>query len=191
MVRGISLLCLVLLAGISRAESFLKSDDFLYALSLGASVSEVEQRFDSSANAAPVVSDREANALLSAGVFKPFAETHELGMSLMFTQADSKDLFVFRFVDYRYAFWQGFRLKGFFGIAQYHDGLNAYGYYGGAGLEWQPTTLPLSVSLEAGIGKDIARDKLLADDPPTQPGSSFNDIFYDVESLNAYLTWYF
>ena len=91
-----------------------------------------------------------------------------------------------RAIDYRYRFTRSFAASAFLGAARYDLATPAFGYYGGVGVQWRGFLPSMDLNLDARYADKVARDKLVAADPPTV---TRNDIFYDISSVSLYLTY--
>ena len=164
-------------------------DKFTYSLNAGGASSQVKVLLNGGDNAPASTSDWDAALLLGASVHGVYAEDHHLGLAFQFTQADGDNLYSFRPLDYKYQVVDDIYIKSFFGVARYDQATPAHGYILGLGLEWLFLS-DVSFSTEFAYGDKVARDRVLASDPPSlQPSSP--EIFYDIYIGSLYLSWYF
>ena len=97
-------------------------------------------------------------------------------------------LLAVRALDYRYRFDNPLALSFFVGAARYDLATPAYGYYLGGGMQWRNILPRTDLSLDLRYADKVARDKLLPDDPGTDPRP---DSFYDVTGATLSLSYRF
>lgn len=122
---------------------------------------------------------------LAIGARRAVTEHSDLGARLEWDSVLGHDLFSIRALDYRYRIGKKLALSGFFGVGRYENGLPAYGFYLGLGTQWRDVLPRWDLSLDVRHHEKIARDKLLAGDPPQV---SRPDEFFRMDSLTAYLS---
>ena len=120
------------------------------------------------------------------GARRAVAPHHDLGVRLESEQILGHNLLSVRALDYRYRWNTPLALNLFFGAARYDQGVPAYGWYGGAGLQWRNLLPGIDLELLAKQHINLARDKLLASDP----GGDRPDIFYDLNSSTLALSYH-
>jgi hypothetical protein len=123
-------------------------------------------------------------AHVAIGARRAVTEYGDLGVRVEFDQVQGHGLVGVRPVDYRYRFTDSFALGAFAGVARYDLATPAYSVYGGVGATWRNVLPKFDVSMEYRFAQNIARDHVLAGDPPgVRPES-----FYKIQTGVLYLT---
>ena len=120
------------------------------------------------------------------GARRAVSDRSDLGVRAEIDQIDGHALLSVRALDYRYRFRSPLSLSVFAGAARYDLATPAYGYYYGLGGQWRDVLPRFDLNLDLRFGDKIARDKVLPDDPPSDPRP---DSFYDVFSASLYLSY--
>ncbi len=123
---------------------------------------------------------------LGAGVRRRASDRSDLGARIELDRIDGEYLLAVRAIDYRYRFNNPLALTAFLGAARYDLATPAYGFYGGLGVQWRDILPRIDLGLDARFADKVARDKLLAQDPPIL---ARNDVHYDIASVSLYLTY--
>ena len=139
------------------------------------------------------VDDRDDGALgpvLGAGVRRSAdaARHHWLGMQLEWARVRGDPLLAWRAIDYQYRpGWEApLAFGAFLGVARLDTGAPALGWYVGVTASWQRLFAGLDLGLDLRLGDSLARDKLLAGDPPATVRP---DLFYGLTGAVLSLTW--
>ncbi|MGO9515334.1 MAG: capsule assembly Wzi family protein [Steroidobacteraceae bacterium] len=119
------------------------------------------------------------------GARRAVSERNDLGVRL---EADGDvnghSLLGVRVVDYRHRYSQHFAVSLFAGVARYDVATPAYSMYGGLGAQWRNILPKWDLGLDLRYAQNVARDRVLASDPPgTRP-----EIFYKIETALFYLS---
>jgi len=153
---------------------------------VGASVSEVH--IDLQPELPKTTTSPGASPHLGLGARRAVSEKNDLGVRVEFDQVDSHSLVGVRAIDYRHRYTNSFALDLFLGVDRYNLATPAYSIYGGLGLEWLdflPRALPKwGLGLDFRYAQNIARDHVLASDPP----GSRPDSFYKIDTAVLYLS---
>lgn len=121
---------------------------------------------------------------LGLGARRAVSARSDLGVRLELDDIDGHSLLGFRAIDYRYRF-DGPLAAGFFlGAARYDLATPAYGIYGGVGAQWRDLFKGWDLGLDFRYATKVARDRLLASDPP----GARPDLFYDITSATLYVS---
>jgi hypothetical protein len=123
---------------------------------------------------------------VGVGVRRAVSDRTDLGLRLDLDRINDRYMLAVRGIDYRYRLWGPLAFSAFLGAARYDLATPAYGYYYGGGLMWRDVLPRLDLGIEARYADKVARDKLLASDPVY---AQRNDIFYDVRSALAYISF--
>jgi hypothetical protein len=115
----------------------------------------------------------------AVGARRFVSEHSDLGARLEVDQVQNHTLIGVRGLDYRYRFYKHhLALNVFLGAARYDLATPAYGIYYGAGLQWLNVIPGWDLGLDVRYADSVARDHLLANDPPNV--GARNDSFYDI-----------
>ncbi len=91
---------------------------------------------------------------------------HDVGVRLELDRVGDQELISVRAVDYRFRFTRKAAIGAFFGAARYDQGLPAYGYYMGAGVQYLDVLPGWDIGADFRLHEKLTRDKVLASDPP-------------------------
>jgi hypothetical protein len=132
-----------------------------------------------------------ASPHLGVGARRAVSASNDLGVRLETDQVASHNLTGVRLLDWRYRFGNAVAAGAFIGVDRYNLQTPAYSMYGGVGLEWRdffPRWLPkVDLDLDYRYAQNIARDHVLASDPPgPRP-----DSFYKIQGAVLYLSRHF
>lgn len=123
---------------------------------------------------------------VALGARRPVGNNSDLGARIEFDRIEDELLIAVRALDYRYRINDHWAWTAFLGAARYNLATPAFGYYGGAGVQWRDIARNLDLNLDIRYGDKIARDKLLPSDPPQLPR---NDVFYDLMGATLYVSY--
>jgi hypothetical protein len=99
-------------------------------------------------------------------------------------QVDGHSLIGVRAIDYRYRFTDSFALGAFGGVARYNVATPAYSLYFGVGGLWRDILPKWDLGLDLRYAQNVARDHVLASDPP----GDRPETFYKIETALLYLS---
>lgn len=143
----------------------------------GAATSRVRIDLD----AADIQKESSSGAHLAVGARRAVSDRSDLGARIELDDIDGNLLFSVRAIDYRYRFHNPLAMSIFIGASRYDLATPAYGLYYGAGVQWRDLFKGWDVGVDIRNAKKVARDKLLADDPPSVRRP---DAFYTIQSLS-------
>ena len=123
---------------------------------------------------------------VAIGARRAVSARSDLGVRAELDRIDDELLLAVRALDYRYRFRNPFALTAFVGAARYDLATPAYGYYIGAGVQWREILRHFDVNLDLRYADKVARDKLLPDDPGTDPRP---DSFYDISGATLSVSY--
>lgn len=122
------------------------------------------------------------------GIRRQVSNRNDAGMRLEFDRINDFQLLSLRLLDWRYRPYKDVGFSTFIGGARYDWQLPAYGYFGGVGIQWRNILPNTDINFDFKTYNKIARDKLLSTDPDPNP---LPDIFIDINSTTAYLSYHF
>jgi hypothetical protein len=115
---------------------------------------------------------------VAIGARRAVTDSADLGVRLEFDQVQGHGLVGIRPLDWRYRFTDFLALEAFAGVARYDVATPAYSLYGGIGGQWRNVLPKIDLTLEYRYAQNIARDHVLANDPPgVRP-----DTFYKIQT---------
>jgi hypothetical protein len=121
---------------------------------------------------------------VAVGARRAVTDHNDLGVRVEFDQVDGHSLVGVRALDYRYRFAGPLALDAFLGVDRYSVATPAYSLYAGVGTEWRNILPKWDVGVAFRHGQNIARNHVLASDPPgPRP-----DTFYKIDSVVAYIS---
>lgn len=185
MVTRTFLLCVLLFSTIAKAQS---DDSFLFSGLVGVADVKVKTLLNGGDQPSAATSAWQLSPFIGGAVHSNRLQKHKLGLVVHYSEADDIALWSIRPLDYKYLIVSDFNLKLFFGVSRYDRETPAHGYYLGTGVEWTGWREDIGFNVEAAYGDKIARDRVLSTDPVREKA---DDIFYDVYSLNTYISFYF
>jgi Capsule assembly protein Wzi len=118
------------------------------------------------------------------GARRAVTDYGDLGVRVEFDQVQGHGLIGIRPLDWRYRFTDSFALEAFGGVARYDLATPAYSLYGGFGGTWRNILPKIDLSLEYRYAQNLARDHVLASDPP----GVRSDSFYKIQTAVLYVT---
>lgn len=132
----------------------------------------------------PVMTSSGTGPHAAIGARRAVSDNNDLGVRVEFDQVQGHGLIGIRPVDYRYRFTDSFALGAFAGVARYDLATPAYSLYAGLGATWRNVLPKIDLSLEYRYAQNVARDHVLASDPPgIRPES-----FYKIQTGVLYAT---
>ena len=120
------------------------------------------------------------------GARRRVSERSDFGVRLESDRVQGQQLLSIRALDYRFRWTRRLALNGFFGVGRYDDGLPAYGYYWGAGIQYRDVLPMWDIGLDWRHHEKLGRDKVLPDDPPSTPDRT--RLFFDVDGATLYIS---
>jgi hypothetical protein len=118
------------------------------------------------------------------GARRAVSANNDLGVRLEVDQVDGHSLIGVRAIDYRYRFTDSFALGAFGGVARYNVATPAYSLYFGVGGLWRDILPKWDLGLDLRYAQNVARDHVLASDPP----GDRPETFYKIETALLYLS---
>jgi hypothetical protein len=115
---------------------------------------------------------------LELGARRALTEHQDLGTRVEFENISGHTLIGVRLLDYRWRFDNPLAIGAYLGAARYALATPAYGFYYGLGVQYRNVLPGWDVGVDVRYDDSIARDHLLATDPPNV--GQRNDTFYDV-----------
>lgn len=123
---------------------------------------------------------------VAIGGRRAVSERSDLGVRAELDRIDDELLLAVRALDYRYRFRNPLAVTAFVGAARYDLATPAYGYYIGAGVQWREILRHFDINVDLRYADKVARDKLLPDDPDTDPRP---DSFYDISGATLSVSY--
>jgi hypothetical protein len=121
---------------------------------------------------------------IGIGARRAVTDYADLGVRVEFDQVQGHGLVGIRPLDWRYRITDSFAMAAFAGVARYDLATPAYSLYGGLGVQWINILPKFDLSVEYRYAQNVARDHVLASDPPgVRPES-----FYKIQTGVMYLS---
>jgi len=152
-----------------------------YFVDLGMFSSQVD--YEQDAGAVPADKTTHGSFHLGLGVRRAVNRRNDFGTRIEFDNVDGKLLTALRALDYRHRFGPTFATSFFLGAARYEALTPAYGWYGGAGLQWRDLWKYWDVGVDYRIGDHMVRNKT--------PGESiiiWPNAFYTIRGVSTYIS---
>jgi hypothetical protein len=146
----------------------------------GVSAFDITSRF---AGRPDTVNRSESGAHVGIGVRRELARG-DVGVRMELDNAGSNLWLAVRALDYSRHLSERLALSGFIGAARLDLATPAYGFYGGAGVQFKNLLRSWDLNLDLRVGKRVARDNLL----PSDPRGQSPDNFHDVVALSVYFS---
>jgi hypothetical protein len=118
------------------------------------------------------------------GARRAVSANNDLGVRVEVDQVDGHSLIGVRAIDYRYRFTDSFALGAFVGYTRYNVATPAYSVYFGVGGLWRDILPKWDLGLDLRYAQNVARDHVLASDPP----GDRPETFYKIETALLYLS---
>jgi hypothetical protein len=120
----------------------------------------------------------------AVGARRAVSDNNDLGARVEYDDVDGHALLGFRPIDYRHRFGSHLALDVFAGVARYDLATPAYSVYAGLGGMWRDVLPKWDLGVDFRYAQNVARDHVLASDPPgIRP-----DSFYKIESVIGYVS---
>ncbi len=121
---------------------------------------------------------------LGLGARRAVTDKGDLGVRIEFDQVNGHSLIGVRAVDWRLRTGDHAAVSLFAGVDRYNVATPAYSLFAGAGAQWRDIVPKWDLNVDVRHGQNIARNHVLASDPPgVRP-----DSFYKIDSAVVYLS---
>ncbi|MDE2219939.1 MAG: hypothetical protein KGJ52_06110 [Gammaproteobacteria bacterium] len=139
--------------------------------------------YEQDAGKLPAVKTPQGSVHLGLGVRRAFDRHNDFGTRIEFDNVRGRLFAALRAVDYRRRIGPSFAAAFFLGVGRYDGPTPAYGWYGGAGLQWRNFRDKWDLSLDARIGDHMVRNKV-----PGEPVILWPNAFYSIYGASLYLS---
>ena len=139
--------------------------------------------YEEDAGAVPAVDTTHGSFHLGIGVRRAFTRRNDFGTRIEFDNVSGKLFTALRAIDYRHRFGPTFAAGLFFGAARYDALTPAYGWYGGAGVQWRELWKNWDAGIDYRIGDHMVRNKT-----PSEPVIIWNNAFYTIKGTSFYVS---
>ncbi len=139
--------------------------------------------YEQDAGAVPAVNTTHGSFHLGVGVRRAFSRRNDFGTRIEFDNVAGKLFTAVRAIDYRHRFGPTFAAGLFFGAARYDALTPAYGWYGGAGMQWRELWKNWDAGVDYRIGDHMVRNKT-----PGEPVIIWPNAFYTIKGTSFYLS---
>ena len=137
----------------------------------------------------PPLKTTEGSFHLGLGVRRAFSRSADFGTRIEFDNVKGRLYTALRAIDYRHHFGPTFAGSLFFGAARYDGPTPAYGWYGGAGVQWMNVFRNWDIGADYRRGDHLVRNKVLPTDT-TRP-TGYPNAFYNVTGETFYVSYRF
>ena len=138
---------------------------------------------DAGAPGVPAVKTPQGSFHLGLGVRRAFNRHNDFGTRVEFDNVRGRLFAALRAIDYRHRFGPHFAASAFFGAARYDGPTPAYGWYGGAGLQWRNLWEKWDLGVDARLGDHMVRNKIAG-----EPIIIWPNTFYSIKGASIYLS---
>jgi hypothetical protein len=152
-----------------------------YFVDLGMFSSQVD--YEQDAGAVPAEKTTHGSVHVGLGVRRAVSRRNDFGTRIEFDNVAGNLFTALRAVDYRHRFGPTFAASFFLGAARYEALTPAYGWYGGAGVQWRDLWKYWDAGVDYRIGDHMVRNKI--------PGESviiWPNAFYSIRGVSAYIS---
>ena len=163
------------------SETAALSRQFEGFVDLGVFSSKVD--YEQDAGAVPAVKDTHGSFHVGLGVRRAVNRRNDLGTRIEFDNVDGKLFTALRAIDYRHHFGPVFATSLFFGAARYEALTPAYGWYGGAGVQWCDVWKKWDIGVDYRIGDHMVRNKT-----PSESVIIWPNAFYTIQGVASYIS---
>jgi hypothetical protein len=139
--------------------------------------------FEQDAGKVPAVKTPQGSVHLGLGVRRLYDRHNDFGTRIELDNVRGRLFMALRAVDYRRRIGPNFAAGLFLGVGRYAGPTPAYGWYGGAGLQWRNVRSKWDLSLDARIGDHMVRNKV-----PGEPIILWPNVFYSITGESIYLS---
>jgi hypothetical protein len=152
-----------------------------YFADLGMFSSQVD--YEQDAGAVPADKTTHGSFHLGLGARRLMNRRNDLGFRVEFDNVAGKLFTALRAIDYRHHFGPTFAGNLFFGAARYEALTPAYGWYGGAGMQWCDVWKNWDIGVDYRIGDHMARNKT-----PNETVIIWPNAFYTIQGVSTYIS---
>ncbi len=139
--------------------------------------------FEQDAGKVPAVKTPQGSVHLGLGVRRAFDRHNDLGTRIEFDNVRGRLFAALRALDYRHRFGPNLAASLFMGVGRYDGPTPAYGWYGGAGIQWREICKGWDLGLDARIGDHMVRNKIAGEAVILWPNA-----FYSITGESVYLS---
>ena len=139
--------------------------------------------YEQDAGAVPPVNSTHGSFHLGVGVRRAFSRYNDFGARIEFDNVSGKLFTALRAIDYRHRYGPTFAASLFFGAARYDALTPAYGWYGGAGVQWRELWKNWDAGVDYRIGDHMVRNKT-----PGEPVIIWPNAFYTIQGPSIYMS---
>ncbi len=139
--------------------------------------------YEQDAGKVPAVKTPQGSIHLGLGVRRAFDRHNDFGTRIELDNVRGRLFAALRAVDYRHRFGPKLAAGLFIGVGRYDGPTPAYGWYGGAGLQWRELWNKWDLGLDARIGDHMVRNKI-----PGEPIILWPNTFYSIYGESIYLS---
>jgi hypothetical protein len=139
--------------------------------------------YEQDAGAVPAENTTHGSFHVGLGVRRAFGRHYDFGTRIEFDNVAGKLFTAVRAIDYRYRFGPTFAAGFFFGAARYDAETPAYGWYGGAGVQWRDLWEKWDAGVDYRIGDHMVRNKT-----PGEPVIIWPNAFYTIKGVSLYMS---
>jgi hypothetical protein len=139
--------------------------------------------YEQDAGAVPAVKTTHGSFHVGLGVRRAMSRRNDLGTRVEFDNVAGKMFMALRAIDYRHRFGPTFAAGLFFGAARYEAQTPAYGWYGGAGMQWRDVWKNWDIGVDYRIGDHMSRNKT-----PTETIIIWPNAFYTIQGVSTYIS---
>lgn len=139
--------------------------------------------YEPDAGALPPVKTPQGSFHLGLGVRRAVNRHNDFGTRLEFDNVRGRLFTALRAIDYRHRFGPTFAASLFFGVGRYEGPTPAYGWYGGAGVQWRELWKQWDLGIDLRRGDHMVRNKT-----PAEPVLIYPNSFYSITGESIYLS---
>ena len=118
------------------------------------------------------------------GVRRAYNRHNDFGTRIEFDNVRGRLFTALRAIDYRHHFGPTLAGSLFFGVGRYDGPTPAYGWYGGAGLQWMNVFKNWDLGVDYRDGDHLVRNKVL----PGEVTISYPNAFYSIKGESFYIS---
>ena len=139
--------------------------------------------YEQDAGKVPAVKTPQGSIHLGLGVRRAVDRHNDFGTRIELDNVRGRLFMALRAVDYRHRFGPNLAAGLFFGVGRYDGPTPAYGWYGGAGIQWRELWHKWDLGLDARTGDHMVRNKI-----PGEPVILWPNTFYSIYGASIYLS---
>lgn len=152
-----------------------------YFVDLGMFSSKVD--YEQDAGAVPAQKTTHGSVHVGLGVRRAMSRRNDFGTRIEFDNVAGSMFTALRAVDYRHRFGPTFAASFFLGAARYDALTPAYGWYGGAGVQWRDLWKYWDVGIDYRVGDHMVRNKT-----PSETAVIWPNAFYTIQGVSTYIS---